>query len=362
MTFRQKTPSEANVEKSETFQASLSETSSRRRQKETLNACKEIHGDQKGKKSSALAGMWVTLVNKSSTDTLKDFLSNSETVSKKIMPSIVKSETELYQSGNDNICRSLKILYEGGLLTKEKYKSVCRNILATVPNSSNIFNPKLLYYDKLIAFITSANNVDNISAEDQVAGSYRELGNFLVVLAELYIVVDQTLPIPFLHHFGSTPYHFRIALGADGAPFGKDDEATPWLISFLNVGKHVQSQNDNFLLCGANCSETHVSMQKYARKLVSDIAYIEKQTYNIKGFDVKFTVDLLPSDMKWLSFMGGELNNAAYYFSPFGDVNNDNKMASSGSLGEDASCTWHPWVYNDRIKVADKVTLKKGKL
>jgi hypothetical protein len=374
MTFRQKTPSEANVENSDTFQASLSETSSRRRQKETLNACKEIHGDQKGKKSSALAGMWVTLVNKSSTDTLKDFLSNSETVNKKIMPSIVKSETELYQSGNDNICRSLKILYEGGLLTKEKYKSVCRNILAIVPNSSNVFNPKLLYYDKLIAFIKSANNVDNIrdfsaefcqeydKLEEQVPGSYRELGNFLVVLAELYIVVDQTLPQPFLHHFGSTPYHFRIALGADGAPFGKDDEATAWLISFLNVGKHVQSQNDNFLLCGANCSETHMSMQRYARKLVSDIAYIEKQTYKIKGFDVKFTVDLLPSDMKWLSFMGGELNNAAYYFSPFGDVNNDNKMASNGSLGEDASCTWHPWVYNDRIKVAEKVTLKKGKL
>jgi hypothetical protein len=98
-----------------------------------LNACKEIHGDQKGKKSSALAGMWITLVT------------NSETVNKKIMPSIVKSETELYQSGNDNICRSLKILYEGGLLTKEKYKSVCRNILATVPNSSNLFNPKPLY-------------------------------------------------------------------------------------------------------------------------------------------------------------------------------------------------------------------------
>ena len=183
MTFQQKNPSEANVENSDTFQASLSEMPSRRRQKETLNACKEIHGDQKGKKLSALAGMWVTLANKSSTDTLKDFLSNSETVNKKIMPSIVKSETELYQSGNDNICRSLKILYEGGLLTKEKYKSVCRYILATVPNSSNVFNPKLLYYDKLIAFIKSANNVDIIKdflaefcqeydkLEEQVPGS-----------------------------------------------------------------------------------------------------------------------------------------------------------------------------------------------
>ena len=37
--------------------------------------------------------------------------------------------------------------------------------------------------------------------EEQVPGSFRELGNFLVVLADLYIVVDQTLPTPFLHHF-----------------------------------------------------------------------------------------------------------------------------------------------------------------
>jgi hypothetical protein len=275
MAFRQKTPSEANVENSETFQASLSETSSQRRQKETLNACKEIYGDQKGKKSSALAGMWVTLVT------------NSETVNKKIMLSIVKSETELYQSGNDNICRSLKIL------------SYILLLIRRCPH------------------------------------------HFYTIL-EVPLIISE---LPF------------VQMGHLSAKMMR-----PRHISFLNVGKHVQSQNENFLLCGANFSETHVSMQKYARKLVSDIAYIEKQTYNIKGFDIKFTVDLLPSDMEWLSFIGGELNNAAYYFSPFGDVNNDNKIASDGSLGEAASCTWLPWVYNDRIKVADKVTLKKGKL
>ena len=36
-------------------------------------------------------------------------------------------------------------------------------------------------------------------------------------------------------HFGSEKYHFRVAVGADGVPFGKDDEATPWLISFLRA-------------------------------------------------------------------------------------------------------------------------------
>ena len=83
-----------------------------------------------------------------------------------------------------------------------------------------------------------------------------------------------------------------------------------------------------------------------------------KSRLNIKSFDVKFK-ELLPSDMKWLSFMGGELNNAAYYFSPFGDVNDDTKMVCNGSLREDANCTWHPWEYHHRINVAGKVALEK---
>ena len=121
------------------------------------------------------------------------------------------------------------------------------------------------------------------------------------------------------------PYHFRIAIGADGAPFGKDDEATAWLLSFLNVGKHIQSQNDNFLISGANCSESHIGMKRYAKKLVHDISYIEKQSYTVNGVKVKFTVDFVPCDMKWLSTVAGELNNAAYYFSSFGNVNSDDK-------------------------------------
>ena len=119
-----------------------------------------MHDAQEGKESPALAGMWVVLGNKSSAETLKEYLSNSDTVKSKVLPSIVKSEVQLYQNSNDNICRSLKILYERGLLTKEKYKSVCRNIVVTAPNFTNIMSPKLLYYDKLITFIKSANNVD----------------------------------------------------------------------------------------------------------------------------------------------------------------------------------------------------------
>jgi len=43
--------------------------------------------------------------------------------------------------------------------------------------------------------------------------------------------------------------------------FGKDDEATVWLLSFLNSGTHITSEKENFLLAGANCSENHIVMK-----------------------------------------------------------------------------------------------------
>ena len=48
--------------------------------------------------------------------------------------------------------------------------------------------------------------------------------------------------------------------------------------------------------------------------------------YTVNGVKVKFTVDLVPCDMKWLSIVAGELNNATYNFSSFGNVNSDDKV------------------------------------
>ena len=72
--------------------------------------------------------------------------------------------------------------------------------------------------------------------------------------------------------------------------------------------------------------------------------------YTVNGIKVQFSVQLLPFDMKWLSTVAGELNNAAYYFSTFG-----NKIVLNGSLGEDKSCTWQTWDDNERLSIAQKV-------
>lgn len=93
-------------------------------------------------------------------------------------------------------------------------------------------------------------------------------------------------------------------------------------------------------------------MQRYAKKLVHDMNIIATKDYEINGFNVKFSFELLPSDMKWLAFMGGELSNAAYYFSSFGNV-------CDGSLGKGDQNTWQPWLYEKRLEVAAKVAERK---
>ena len=138
--------------------------------------------------------------------------------------------------------------------------------------------PALVPYDQLIKFI---NNIDMVGLKDikdfcddldidddkLVSGRYRELADILFCLASMYIKLERENAVNLLW-FGREDYCFSISLGADGAPFGKDEEAYAFLLSFLNLGQRVDSSAENFLLLGANCSETRPAMVKYAHKLV----------------------------------------------------------------------------------------------
>ena len=110
---------------------------------------------------------------------------------------------------------------------------------------------------------------------------------------------------------------FYSVVGGDGASFGKWDESVSWLVSFPNVGPKVASPNDNFLLFGANCKETNEVVVQFCKLLAKECAEIEQRSYTISGMNVKFTFDLVPSDMKFLAFINGEISNFACYFSSF---------------------------------------------
>ena len=137
-------------------------------------------------------------------------------------------------------------------------------------------------YEKVISFLKSiqvSEVIDmksefcgNLGEDEQVEGAFRQLEDFLLELANLYIHVDKVLSkegSPFFPHFNEAQYYFKVAIGADGAPFGKDDEATAWLLSFINVGERIATHNENFLLTRANQTrqkKTIINNQPHLRK------------------------------------------------------------------------------------------------
>ena len=54
-------------------------------------------------------------------------------------------------------------------------------------------------------------------------------------MASFYLRVSQENLLWFDNKINT----FHVVVGGDGAPFGKDETACSWLVSFLNRGKHI---------------------------------------------------------------------------------------------------------------------------
>ena len=85
---------------------------------------------------------------------------------------------------------------------------------------------------------------------------------------------------------------------------------------------------------------------------------------NVQGkeYFIKFKVELLPNDMKMLGFLGGELTNAAYFFTTFANVNRDDKNDISKKFSLKGDFAWKPFTYEKGIADAAKVASKKAEL
>ena len=81
--------------------------------------------------------------------------------------------------------------------------------------------------------------------------------------------------------------------------------------------------------------------------------------FDINDIKVEFTVGELPNDMKMLSFLAGELSNAATYFLTFANVCQQESNDYKKSFGQSEKDYWKPWSYEKRLADAQKVKEKK---
>lgn len=346
----------------------------------------EIHGGTTDSSAPAEVGLIDTALKKSSQKTLREAFSNSSKV-KRVVAKLHAREVVKYERSEDNMIRSISVYYSGGIVGKKKYRKIYRDSAFTTKRGSvskrqtrritinHLPVAKLIPYNKLMPFVKSIpigkvysvydTLCDGLKNEERVHGCYRDLTETLITLATFYFSRKRELI-----WFGE-PYTFYFTVGGDAAPFGKDDSACAWLISFMNIGRAVLSSNENFLLFGANCSEICTPVKRYIRILFNDISLIENKIFSLnldgKTVRVKFCLGELPNDMKMVAFLSGELSNSAKFFSSFADVTEDNGKNITGTFGKEENSTWKPWKYQHRLKVVKgveklKSDLKKSKL
>ena len=252
----------------------------RKRRQETMQAACATHGGSNSNTTQATIAMVKT---RSKEEDIVKALRKTAKLKGKVLPKLYKEDRRKFESSNDNMLRSIACYYSKGVMGRAKYRPVYkatskRNVskrkrdvrmkVAYCPS------PRLVPCHRLMLYIKSIEIVklydvremlcDGLEECEKVNGCYRELEELILKLAEFYLNSYEYNILTF-----DEPNKLHIALGDDGAPFGKNDTACSWLVSFLNVGQHVLSRIDNFLLFGANCSENSLPIKCFIAKVTT---------------------------------------------------------------------------------------------
>ena len=154
-----------------------------------------------------------------------------------MFPKLYKKAVDEFEHTSENMLRSIAVYYSKGVMGKIKYMSVYRASTysysahkkkAVRMTVANCPIPRLVPYHRLTAYVNSVCDTlcDGLEEEDKVSGCYRKLEELLLKLAEFYLSNDLHELLTF-----TETNKFHVALGGDGAPFGKDDSACAWLVS-----------------------------------------------------------------------------------------------------------------------------------
>ena len=203
-------------------------------------------------------GLWTTLIGTCTISELSTYISQSKLCTERVLPSIVKDKCKEYTCSKSNQIRSMRVLYERGLIGKRKYTSIrnSSDVITTIRNKrknkkAEILQgceiPKILPYKNVAKVINSinigeVNGLEKLATEPSltpVPGVYHPLKQFLLRLADLYLLVDKENPC--LHWFNGAKNVFYVAVGADGAPFGKEDTATGKCMDIVMIDVRDQS-------------------------------------------------------------------------------------------------------------------------
>ena len=156
-------------------------------------------------------GLWTTLIGTTSKQVMETYITNSAVCMNDIIPKIVERRVQECEKSDQNQLRSMRVLYEGGMVSKRKYTNIriSSDVMKQSPEQSGTNKksqfmqsceiPKILPYKTLMSYIRNMDIGEvvplQILAEklstESVPGVYRPLKPFLLRLADMYLTLHE---------------------------------------------------------------------------------------------------------------------------------------------------------------------------
>ena len=155
-------------------------------------------------------GLWATLIGTCTISELSTYIAQSKLCTERVLPSIVKDKCKGYTCSKSNKIRSMRVLYEKGLIGKRKYTSIWNSsdVITTSRNKKKNKKAKILQGCEIpkilplknVAKVIKSINIGEVNGLEKLAtelsltpvpGVYRPLKQFLLMLADLNLLVDK---------------------------------------------------------------------------------------------------------------------------------------------------------------------------
>ena len=202
-------------------------------------AC-QINGCTTSWSLPGVVGLCDTTVKKCPENILVKVFSQSDKITKRVIPKVYKGALDDFEKSDSNFVRS--VLYTTmEVLWAKKYRAAYKDIsyqknINNVKSSrtlvSNCSIPRSVPYNKLMPYIKSLDIgkpysvremlCNGLNEEEKVSGVYRNIEEMLPRLARYYLMNEGMYELLW---FNEQPFTFHVSVGGDGSPFDKEDTA-----------------------------------------------------------------------------------------------------------------------------------------
>ena len=335
-----------------------------KRKTQTKQILNVIHGGEHG----AIYGAFDFLQTAASRETMDQLITNYK--NGQFLQNKLDEVTKKFETGDIALRQAIVVKYQN-MLSRRKYDYISKTCQSFydpdketwLPRNEKIngvkFRTAKLASHKRIENFVNALDIGDVYHIPGHVGMVRPLTSLFVMITDLHL--GQPHLCKDLIWFNNIKNHFVVEFSDDGAPETKELTMSVGTLTFWNFGRQIRRRDYHYLLHAASENEKSEIFEDLWDQHCLEMETMEGCQFTIHGQSVSF--EFHPSaDQSWISWAANEVNQAASYPSPFGNVTLASLHQVNGTFGTSSTNTWQVWSEDVRKKNVEDALKERERL